>query len=185
LSRAQWISLKLGVVTAGTLVAIFVIPTWRWLSAISTMILLLLLVGAGLWVLLEYTTYGRHIRAIGSNRAAAELAGVPVKRQIVKTFVLGGTIGALAGIALAASQASAAPDAAANFLLPAFAAAFLSTVVLSHGRFTVPGTLIGGIFIVWVGLALIIGGVAPTWVSVVNGAILLGAVGLSTTMRRT
>jgi ribose/xylose/arabinose/galactoside ABC-type transport system permease subunit len=183
-SRNLWLTARLVVLGATAVLLVFVLRVSEWISGISWMSFLLLLMAFVLWVLLEYTTFGRHIRAIGSNRSAAQLAGVKVQRQVVKSFVVGGVLAALSGVVLSASQGSASPDAAATFLLPAFAAAFLSTVVLSYGRFTVAGTIIGGIFIVWVGQALIIGGLAATWIGVVNGVILVGAVALSTAMRR-
>jgi ribose/xylose/arabinose/galactoside ABC-type transport system permease subunit len=165
-------------------VFVFVFRIANWISDVSWLIFLLLLIGLVMWVLLQYTTFGRHLYAIGSNRDAARLAGVKVQRQVVKSYVLGGLLASLAGILLAASQGSASPDAAGSFLLPAFAAAFLSTVVLSDGRFTVPGTVVGGIFVVWTGLALVVGGLDPTWIPVVNGVVLVAAVALSTTIRR-
>jgi ribose/xylose/arabinose/galactoside ABC-type transport system permease subunit len=73
---------------------------------------------------------------------------------------------------------------AASFLLPAFAAAFLSTVVLSNGRFTVWGALVGGTFLVWVSQGLIVGGLPFTWTDVVNGTVLVIAVALSTVFFR-
>jgi ribose/xylose/arabinose/galactoside ABC-type transport system permease subunit len=183
-ARERWITTKvlgLGVIA---LLLVFVFRLSQWLSGFSWLILILLVAAFVLWVLLEHTTFGRHVRAIGSNRDAAALVGVPVRRQIIKSFVLGGVLAALAGVALAATQGSASPSAADPDLLPAFAGAFLSTVVLSRGRFTVPGTLIGGVFVVWIGIALIIGGVPSTWTAVVNGAILVLAVALATVMRR-
>jgi ribose/xylose/arabinose/galactoside ABC-type transport system permease subunit len=154
-----------------------------WVSAVSWMLFVLLLVALTLAVLLQFTTYGRHLQAVGSNRSAAQLAGVKVKRQVVKSFVLGGFLASLSGITIAASQGSASPDVATAFLLPAFAAAFLSTVVFSDGRFTVAGTILGGVFVVWVGLGLIVGGLPSTWTNVVNGVVLIGAVALSTAVR--
>jgi ribose/xylose/arabinose/galactoside ABC-type transport system permease subunit len=147
----------------------------------SWVVALVVLVGLGLWLLLEMTTYGRHLRATGANREAARLAGVRVRREVVKSFVLGSV---LAAVVLGASQGSAAPGVGATFLLPAFAAAFLSTVVLSTGRFTVWGTILGGIFVVWISQGLIIGGVPPQWTDVVNGVVLVSAVALSASMRR-
>ena len=99
-------------------------------------------------------------------------------------FVISGLLSATAGIVLAAIQGSASPDIGAGFLLPAFAAAFLSTVLLSRGRFHIWGTLIGGVFLIWVGQGLVIGGVSFTWIGVINGAVLVGAVALSTALRR-
>jgi ribose/xylose/arabinose/galactoside ABC-type transport system permease subunit len=99
-------------------------------------------------------------------------------------FVLSGLLSATAGIVLAAIQGSASPDIGAGFLLPAFAAAFLATVLLSNGRFHVWGTIIGGVFLIWVSQGLVIGGVPFTWTGVINGVVLVAAVSLSTALRR-
>ena len=155
-----------------------------WWSDTTWTIAVLLAVAGGLWVLLRFTMTGRHLQATGANPTAARLAGVRPGRETTKAFVLGGLLAALAGIVLAANQGSAAPDVGAAFLLPAFAAAFLSTVVLSHGRFSVWGTVLGGVFIVWVGQGLIVGGLTFTWTSIVNGVVLVVAVALSTAIRR-
>ncbi|MDT3444957.1 MULTISPECIES: ABC transporter permease [unclassified Pseudofrankia] len=179
----RWIAVKTVALAVIAVVLVFGFQAHQWLSAVSWIIFFLLVMALVLSVLLQHTTFGRHLQAIGSNRSAALLAGVKVRRQVMKSFVLGGFIASVSGVVLAAGQGSAAPDVAASFLLPAFAAAFLSTVVLSEGRFTVPGTIIGGIFVVWVGQAFVLGGVDPTWIPVVNGVVLVGAVALSTAMR--
>lgn len=151
-----------------------------WIGVITWLMFALLAVAAVLWVLMNRTTFGRHLYAVGSNSTAARLAGVPVARESIKAFVLGGLLAALAGVLLAASQGSAAQGAANGSLLPAFAAAFLSTVIFSLGRFTVWGTVLGGSFLIWVSQGLIFGGVPFTWTAVVNGIVLLVAVLFST-----
>ena len=93
-------------------------------------------------------------------------------------------LAALAGITFAASAGSASSDTGAAYLLPAFSAAFLSTVVFSRGRFTVLGTVLGGIFVVWTSIGLVIGGLPNTWTNVVNGFVLLFAVAFATYARR-
>lgn len=173
------------VIVAVILAALFVLVDLKTVvEHASWVVTLLVLVGIALYLLLEMTTYGRYLRATGANREAARLAGVQVRKEVVKSFVLGSVLAALAGVVLGASQGSAAPGVAATFLLPAFAAAFLSTVVLSTGRFTVWGTIVGGIFVVWISQGLIIGGVEPQWTDIVNGAVLVCAVALSAFMRR-
>jgi ribose/xylose/arabinose/galactoside ABC-type transport system permease subunit len=179
-----WLLLKVGVAAAIIIAAVLAFPVWTWMSDVSWMIVALLVVSLAIWVLMEQTTYGRHLRAIGSNRPAAVLAGVNTRRQVYKTFILAGAIAAFAGICLAAVSGAAEPDAAATYLLPAFAAVFLSTVVLSHGRFTVTGTIVSGAFVVWIGIGLIIGGINANAVDVLNGVVLVGAVGLATVVRR-
>lgn len=171
-------------IVAAVMVVLFVLGLDRWVQQASWLVAVLLVAAFVLWVLVQYTTYGRYLRASGANRQAAELAGVKVQREVIKAFMIGGFLAALAGVVLAATQGSAAPDVAASFLLPAFAAAFLSTVVFSTGHFTIWGTIIGGIFVIWVSQGLIVGGLPSTWVGVVNGTVLVSAVALSTIMRR-
>ncbi|MCU1676516.1 MAG: transporter permease [Frankiales bacterium] len=156
----------------------------NWVDATSWTVGILLAVALLVWLLFTRTTYGRYLHATGSNPEAARLAGVNPEKETIKAFVIGGVLAAFAGIILAANQGSASPDAGTGFLLPAFAAAFLSTVVLSTGRFTVWGALIGGTFLVWVSQGLIVGGLAFTYTDVVNGVVLVLAVALSTTLGR-
>jgi ribose/xylose/arabinose/galactoside ABC-type transport system permease subunit len=163
---------------------LFVLGLSDWVNAVSWTIAVLVIVALILWLLLDYTTYGRYLRATGSNAKAATLAGVNPGKETFKAFVLGGVLAALAGILLGANQGTAAPGAATSFLLPAFAAAFLSTVILSTGRFHVWGTLIGGTFLVWVSQGLIVGGVPFTWTEVVNGLVLILAVAFSSVYKR-
>src|SRR5260370_11577254 len=143
----------------------------------------MVVVGVVRWMPIGVTAVGRHMQAIGSNRSAGQLAGVKVRRPPIKAFVCSGVVAAIAGICLGALQGSATPDSSAAFLLPAFSAAFLSTVILSDGRFTVLGTVLGGVFVVWVGLGLIVGGLSPLWVNTINGLVLVVAVSLSTAVR--
>jgi ribose/xylose/arabinose/galactoside ABC-type transport system permease subunit len=162
---------------------VFVLHLPTWVSNVSWLMFFMIVLAVALWILLQYTTFGRHMQAIGSNRSAALLAGVKVRRQVIKAFVCSGVVAAIAGVCLAALQGSASPDSSSAFLLPAFSAAFLSTVLLSDGRFTVLGTVLGGVFVVWVGLGLVLGGLSPLWVNTINGLVLVGAVSLSTAVR--
>jgi len=67
---------------------------------------------------------------------------------------------------------------------PLMTAAMGATLqALSDGRFTVLGTVLGGVFVVWVGLGLVLGGLSPLWVNTINGLVLVGAVSLSTAVR--
>ena len=137
-----------------------------------------------LWILLRYTTFGRQLYAIGGNPTAAGLAGINVRRGTTIAFIVSSLFAALAGVLLGGSQGAASPDIAAPYLLPAFAAVFLSTVLFSSGRFHVWGTVIGGYVVVTVGQGLIIGGLPFTWTFVVNGIVLVAAVALSTVLKK-
>lgn len=179
-----WTAISAGAVIALAVVLLALVHLDKYVHAVSWTVGVLIVVGILVWALLDHTTFGRYLHATGSNAEAARLAGVDPGKETIKAFVLGGLLAALAGVLLGANQGSASPEVAAGFLLPAFAAAFLSTVVLSTGRFNVWGTLIGGTFLVWVSQGLIVGGLAFTWTDVVNGLVLVLAVALSTALRR-
>jgi ribose/xylose/arabinose/galactoside ABC-type transport system permease subunit len=183
-SDRTWTAVSVGIVAVIAIFLLAVLDIEKYLDAVSWTMGVLLVIGVIVWLLVSHTTFGRYLQAIGSNSEAARLAGIEPGKETIRAFVLGGTLAGIAGILLGANQGSASPDAAVGFLLPAFAAAFLSTVVLSTGRFNVWGTLVGGIFLVWVSQGLIVGGVAFTWTDVVNGVVLILAVAVSTVLRR-
>jgi len=183
-TEQKWTAVRVGALAVIALILVFLLRFPEWIEKASWLIGMLLFVSTVMWVLMQYTTFGRYLKATGANREAARLAGVRTQQQIIRAFMIGGVLAALAGVVLASSQGAASPDVAGAFLLPAFAAAFLSTVVFSTGQFTIWGTIIGGIFIVWVSQGLILGGLNPQYTDVVNGTVLVLAVALSTVMRR-
>jgi ribose/xylose/arabinose/galactoside ABC-type transport system permease subunit len=184
IQRWAWEFVTVGCLAAGLAVAVLVFNLPEWIRQTSWVIALLLLVALALWVLLEYTPFGRNLTATGANREAARLAGVPTRRVEMIAFPLSGLLSAIAGTVLAAQVGSAQPDLGSSLLLPAFAAGFLSTVLFSRGQFNVWGAVVGGVFLVWVNQALLAGGVAFTWNQVVNGAVLIVAVGFSSTLAK-
>lgn len=183
MKRNGWMVLSAVIVLASVGI-LLLIGLWTWLRAASWLVGLLLVVSIVMWIVLDLTVLGRSIKAVGSNASAAALAGVKTSSVVIRAFMIGGVLSALAGVIIASTQGSVSPDIAAAYLLPAFSAAFLSTVMFSNGRFTIWGTIIGGIFLAWAGQGLIVAGVPATWTNIVNGGLLLLAVALSTIMRR-
>ena len=95
------------------------------------------------WLLLEHTTFGRRLYAIGGNAEAAHLAGVRVRRLRLIAFVLTGLGAALAGLMFASRVASANPTQGAGLMLDAIAAVFLGMTLSVEGEPHVLGTLLG------------------------------------------
>ena len=91
------------------------------------------------WWLLTKMTAGRYIYATGGNVEAARLAGVPVSRHVYLSFVLSGGIAGVGGV-LYGSLYGPSLTYGSALLLPAFAAAFLGSVLL-RGKFNVWGTV--------------------------------------------
>lgn len=95
------------------------------------------------WALLEHTTFGRRLYAIGGNREAAHLAGLKVVRLRVIAFALTGLGAAGAGLMYAARVASANPTQGSGLMLDAIAAVFLGMTMSRHGEPRVLHTLVG------------------------------------------
>jgi len=132
-----------------------------------------------LYMLFEYTSTGRHMRAVGGNRAAARLAGISIGRALTVAFAIAGILAGLGAIISGSQLGSGQPLAAAGYLLPAYAGAFLGATTITPGRFNVWGTLVG-VYLLGAGVSgLQQLGFAPWVQDLFNGAMLLLAVALS------
>jgi ribose transport system permease protein len=166
-------------IVAGVPEAFLQLSLGRWLFGIPNNIVIMVLVVGALWVLVERTALGQEIQAVGGNPAAARLAGIEVDRIKILGFVISGICAALTGILLASRLGSGTASAADSYLLTAFAAVFLGSATLRDGEFHILGTLIGALIIAFGFNGLNIFG-APTFSQyVLQGAILIVAVGLS------
>jgi ribose transport system permease protein len=123
---------------------------WGGLAlSIPNLAVLALIVALLAWILLEQTTFGRRLYAIGGNPEAAHLSGVPVNRLKLLAFALTGFSAALAGVMYASRVASANPTQGSGLMLNAIAAVFLGSTLSDHGEprllFTIIGVLVLGV----------------------------------------
>jgi ribose transport system permease protein len=110
---------------------------------VPVLVYILAAVVAAGWVLLNRTTFGRRTVAVGGNPEAARLAGINVKRHTLLLYALSGLCCGIAAIMLT-SQANSAQAAMANlYELDAIAAAIIGGTLLSGGRGTIIGSLLG------------------------------------------
>jgi ribose/xylose/arabinose/galactoside ABC-type transport system permease subunit len=146
------------------------------LLGIPITVLYLLVIVIAIWFVLARTPFGRYLYAIGSNRSAAAIAGVRVKRHSALSLILCGALAGLAGVLLASRSGSAQANAGLDYLLPAFAAAFIGAATFRRGQFNAFGTVVGVYFVATlVSGAFILGG-ANYVSSLISGAALIVAV---------
>jgi ribose/xylose/arabinose/galactoside ABC-type transport system permease subunit len=102
-------------------------------------------VGLAVFVL-RSTPFGRYVLAAGGNPAAARLAGVPVNRTVVSVYVISALLAGMAGLIEASRLgASAAAKIGQNVELDAIAAVVVGGTLLSGGRATIMGTVVGAL----------------------------------------
>jgi len=150
------------------------------LGSVSALLVVTLAVCGGLTVLYRLTRLGREILAAGANPRAAELSGVPVGRTVIICHMLTGALAALAGLMLTARTGAAVPSMAGHlgqdWLLPAFLAPVLGGTLLTGGRVSVIGTLLGATFVTVITSGLLLMRVSEFWVQAFLGFMLLAAV---------
>lgn len=135
--------------------------------------------GVALWLVFEYTSWGRSCFAIGGNPRAALIAGVRVDRMTIQCFVLAGALSSVAGILSVMILGSADPNVGPDFLLPAFAGAFLGATSIRPGRYNAAGTFVA-VYLLAAGITgLQQMGAASYIEQFFNGGALLIAVALS------
>ena len=96
-----------------------------------------------LWLVLNRTVQGQHIKAIGVDAESARRAGVAVDRSRIVSFAIAGCCAATGGILMASNLGSGQTAAGDGFTLTSFAAAFLGSAALREGEFHVLGTFLG------------------------------------------
>jgi D-xylose transport system permease protein len=131
--------------------------------------------------LAKWTTFGRHVYAVGGSAEAARRAGINVPRVRVIVFMISGAMAAIGGIIFAAQVNSVALTfPPGNLLLNAIASAVIGGVSLFGGRGEVRGALLGAILIGTLQNGLNTLSISNGWIYIVTGLVLLGAVTLDT-----
>ncbi len=151
------------------------IPFLFYYALILTMII---------WYVFQFTPLGQRLLVVGRNRDVARLAGMRVGLLRWGSMVAASLVAALAGILIVGLSGSAGPSTGLDYLLPAFAAAFLGSTTIKPGRFNAWGTFIAVYFLVTGITALQLLG-AKTFVQYLfYGTALILAVALSQHIKR-
>jgi ribose transport system permease protein len=127
-------------------------------------------------LLLGRTAFGQHVYAIGSDRRAAQLAGVRVNRVQIGALTLLGLTAGIAGVLGVAQAGSADPNGGVGYELDVIAAVIIGGAALTGGRGRVPASLLGVLLIGEVRNGLVISGVSLYGQIVVSGVLVVAAV---------
>src|SRR3954451_22670695 len=146
------------------------------LLGIPVSVYVFLAIAIGGWVLLNRTRYGRYIVAVGGNREAARIAGVPVRRIIFSVYVLSGFLAGIATVLLCARLGSASPVSGNLYELDAIGAVVIGGTSLAGGRATIVGTFLGVLTFALIFSLMTQLDLSTEIQQVTKGAIVLGAV---------
>lgn len=145
-------------------------------SRVPAVVVLLLGLIVVFAVLLHFTPFGRGLYDIGHNDQAARFSGVNVARSQMITFVLTGTVSALAGIFYTLRFGNARGDNAMGLELEVIAAVLLGAVLIFGGRGALHGVIAGALLIGVLSSALRLEGVTVNVINIIIGVLLIASV---------
>ncbi len=130
----------------------------------------------GAYFVMHWTTFGRHIYAIGGNREAARLSGVPVNRVLLMVFTICGLLAGLGGVISASNLAGGAATYGDYYELYTIAAVVVGGTSLMGGEGKIGGTLIGAFIIAVIQSGMNQVGIESNTQKVVFGLVIIGAI---------
>jgi ribose transport system permease protein len=139
-------------------------------------VIIVLVVYALFHLFLTHTTVGRDIYAVGGNKQAALLSGIPVDQRLILVYALSGGLAALGAIILAGRMNSGFPLAGMGAELDAIAAVIIGGASFFGGVGSVWGTLIGALIMGVLRNGLNLLDVSAYWQTTVIGVVIVIAV---------
>ncbi len=147
------------------------------LAGIPVVVLVMLVVAGAVGVLVHRTTFGRQLVAVGGNRSASRMAGLPVVRVLVTTYVACAVLAGVAGVLATARLTASDPSAIGQLMeLSAITAVVVGGTPLSGGRVRVLGTVAGALLMQLVRATLIKHNLPDSTAQIIQAAIILVAV---------
>lgn len=139
-------------------------------------VIALIVVAVAAFVILQFTTIGRHLYAVGGNREASAAAGLKVRRLVLGVFIVSGLLVGLAGILAASRYGSPDPSYGVGFELDVITAVILGGVAFSGGEGGVGGVILAVALLTVITSGFVSLGIDPYYAYVVKGTILIVAV---------
>ena len=130
------------------------------------------------------TVAGRQIYALGGNRKAAQLSGIDTRKVFFWVYVNMGVLSSIAGIVLAARNASATPKAGDGFEMDAIASCYIGGAAVAGGAGTIVGAVVGAFVMGILNNGMSLYGWTTDIQKIVKGLVLLGAVTVDVISKR-
>ena len=134
--------------------------------------------------MLRYTSFGRHIYAVGGNEHAAKIVGIQINKTNMAVYALTGFISALAGILMVLRLGSSQVNIGENWAMPSITAGVLGGTSMNGGSGGIGGTIVGGLLMSVISFSISLLGISSYWDQIVTGVVVLIAVAIDAIRRR-
>jgi fructose transport system permease protein len=146
--------------------------------------ILMLLMVAACWYVLNLTAWGRHVQAVGDDADSANLAGIRTDRTLLQVYIAAGVICGIAAWALIGRIGSVSPQAGQTANLDSITAVVIGGTSLFGGRGSIVGTLLGALIVGVFRNGLALSGVNVLWQEFAVGVLIIVAVAVDQWLRR-
>jgi fructose transport system permease protein len=146
--------------------------------------ILMLLLAALIWYILNRTAFGRHVYATGDEPEAARLAGINTNRTLLAVYTLAGLICAVAGWVLIGRIGAISPISGGTANLDSITAVVIGGTSLFGGRGSVVGTLVGALIVGVFRNGLALAGADVVWQEFTVGLLIIVAVAIDQWIRK-
>lgn len=143
------------------------------IAGIPGVIIIWILLGIGMWLLLERTSFGKQLFAIGSNRTTSKLSGIRVNLVVAATYTLSGLLAAFGGFVLLGFTQTVFLNLGNPYLFPSIAAVVVGGTLLSGGQGSYWGTMSGALVLTLIDSLLRAAQLQEAYQLIVLGFILL------------
>ena len=151
------------------------LPVLSWVAVAAVL---------AMWLVLTRTPLGRAVYAVGGNANAAVYTGIDVGRTRCAAFVLAGALAGVCGYLWVARYAVAYVDVAGGFELDVIAACVIGGVSIAGGIGSVPGAILGALFLGVIKNALPVVDISPFWQLAISGSAIIAAVAFNARAER-
>jgi ribose transport system permease protein len=154
------------------------------IGPIPGMVIVWLVCAIILYIVYSLTPFGRRLCATGANLQAARFAGIQVTRIRLLGMSLMGFISAISGLTALAFLQASDPNMGTGYELFAIASAIIGGAVLSGGKGSIIGAIIGSLIIAVINNGVVILGINMYWNSTVTGVVIIAAVAIDYFIKR-
>ncbi len=154
------------------------------LLSVPNAVILMALIYAAAHFVMSRSRLGRYIYAVGGNRQAARLSGIPVNRVLIIAYIVCGAMAGLGGVIETSQFTSGDPKSGLMYELYVIAAVVVGGTSLAGGEGKILGTLIGAFIIAVIQNGMNLTNVESYTQKVILGLVILGAVLLDTLRKR-
>lgn len=154
------------------------------ISGIPVPIIVFVILAVLIYIMLNYSTLGRRIYAIGGSPTSAWLSGINVKRTQLIVYTLSGLFAGMAGVASTARTMQVSMLTLSGLELDSIAAVAIGGVSVMGGRGNLIGVVVGIVILGVLGTGMTVMGLGPAYQGVILGVVILIAISIDAIRQR-